>query len=89
MERLVEMKIAKFNTLSILDCYCRRFPLIYIRYNSEGIRIQGLCEDQKILVTTTIPRDSFESYEFGSEPMVLAISHHARDLGGKCLSILF
>ena len=87
MERLVEMKIAKFNILSILDCYCRLFPLIYISYDSEGIRIQWSCEDRKILVTTTIPRDSFERYEFQGEPMVLAVPHHVRELGGKCLSI--
>ena len=87
MERLVEIEVAKFNILSILDCYYRLFPLIYISYDSKGMRIQGSCKDQKILVTMTIPRDSFESYEFRGEPMVLAIPHHARDLGGKCLSI--
>ena len=96
MERLVEIKVVKFNVLSIHDCYYRLFPLIYISYDSEGITIQGparptvpagSCEDRKILVTTTIPRDSFESYEFRGKPMVLAILHHARDLGGKCLSI--
>ena len=64
MERLVEIKVAKFNILSILDCYYRLFPLIYISYNSEGMTIQGSCEERKILATTTIPRDSFESYEF-------------------------
>ena len=46
MERVVEMKIAKFNILSILDCY-RLFPLIYISYDSEGIAIQGSCEEMK------------------------------------------
>ena len=56
--RVVEMKIAKFNILSILDCYYRLFPLIHISYDSEGIKIQGSCEDRKILVATTIPRDS-------------------------------
>ena len=45
MERLDEMKIAKFNILSILDCYYRLFPLIYISYDSEGITIQGSCEE--------------------------------------------
>ena len=52
MERLVEMKIAKFHILSIIDCYYRLFPLIYIGYDSEGITIQGTCEDRKILATT-------------------------------------
>ena len=61
MERLVEMKKAKFNILSILDCYYRLFPLIYISYDTEGITIQGptgptgSCEDRKILATTVIP----------------------------------
>ena len=63
MERLVEVKIAKFNILSILDCYYRLFPLIYISCDSEGITIQGSCEDRKILATTVIPRESFEHYE--------------------------
>ena len=45
MERLVEMKIAKFNILSILNCYYRLFSLIYISYDSEGITIQGSCEE--------------------------------------------
>ena len=55
MKRLVEMKIAKFNILSIIDCYYRLFPLIYISYDSEGIKIQGSSEDRKILATTVIP----------------------------------
>ena len=45
MERLVEIKIAKFNRLSILDCYYRLFPLIYISYDSERMAIQGSCEE--------------------------------------------
>ena len=52
MERLVEVKLSKVNVLSILDCYYRLFPLIYISYDSEGITIQGSCEERKILVTT-------------------------------------
>ena len=62
--RVVEMKIAKSNILSILNCYYRLFPLIYISYDSEGIKIQGSCKDQKILATMTIPQDLFKSYEF-------------------------
>ena len=45
MERLVEVKIAKFNILSIIDCYYRLFPLIYISHDSEGITIRGSCEE--------------------------------------------
>ena len=41
MERLVEVTLSKVNILSILDCYYRLFPLIYISYDSEGITIQG------------------------------------------------
>ena len=43
MKRLVEIKVAKFNVLSILDCCYRLFPLIYISYDSEGMTIQGSC----------------------------------------------
>ena len=75
MERLAEMKIAKFNILSIIDCYYRLFPLIYISYDSEGIKIQGSCEELKILATTAIPRDSFKSYEC-KESMVIAVPLH-------------
>ena len=63
MERLVEVMLKKVNILSILDCYCRLFPLIYISYDSEGITIHGSCEEQKILATTVNPQDSFEHYE--------------------------
>ena len=87
MERLVEIKLKKVHILSLLDCYYRLFPLIYISYDSEGITIQGSNEDRRILVTTTIPQDSFESYEFRGEPMVLAVPHHIRELCGKCFSI--
>ena len=72
MERLVKMKIAKFNISSIIDCYYRLFPLIYISYDSEGIKLQGYCEERKILVTTVILRDSFEHYEC-KESMVIAV----------------
>ena len=86
MERLVEIKIDKFNILSILNCYYRLFPLIYISYDSEGIKIQGSCEDRKILATTVIPRDSFESYEC-KVSMVIAVPLHLGKLGGRCVSI--
>ena len=86
MERLVEVKLAKMHILSILDCYYRLFPLIYVSYDSEGITIQGSCEDRKILATTVIPRDSFEHYEC-KESMDLAAPYHLRKLGGRCVSI--
>ena len=86
MKRLVEIKIAKFNILSILDCYYRLFPLMYTRYDSEGIMIQGSFEEQRVLVTTTIPRDFLESYKC-KESMVLAVPYHLKSLGGRCISI--
>ena len=86
MERLVEMKIAKFNILSILDCYHRLFPLIYISYDSERITVQGSCEEPKILATTVIPRESFEHYEC-KDSMVMYIPLHLGKLGGRCVSI--
>ena len=86
MERLVEVKLKKVQILSILDCYYRIFPLIYISYDSEGITIQGSCEDRKILATTVITRDSFEHYEC-KKSMVLAVSYHLRKLGGRCVSV--
>ena len=52
---LVEVTVTKVNILSILDCYYRLFPLIYVSYDSEGITIQGSCEDRKILATMVIP----------------------------------
>ena len=57
MERLVEMKIAKFNILSTLNCYYRLFPLIYVSYDSEGITIQGSYDNRKILATTSSPEN--------------------------------
>ena len=81
---MVEIKLKKVHILSILDCYDRLFPLIYISYDSEGMTIQGLNEDRRTLATTTIPRDSFESYEFRGEPIVLAVPKQIRELGGKC-----
>ena len=86
MERLVEVMLKKVNILSILDCYYRLFQLIYISYDSEGITIQGSCEDRKILATTAIPRDSFESYEC-KESMVIAVPLHLGKFGGRCVSI--
>ena len=52
IERLVEVMLKKVHILSILDCYYRLFPLIYISHDSMGITIQGSCEDRKILATT-------------------------------------
>ena len=80
------MKIAKFNILSIIDCYYRLFSLIYISYDSGGIKIQGSCEERKILATTVIPRDSFEHYEC-KESMVIAVPLHLGKLGGRCVRI--
>ena len=92
MEILVEVMLSKVNILSIIDCYYRLFPLIYISYDSERITIQGSavpagsCEERKILATTVIPRDSFEHYEC-KESMVIAIPLHVGKLGGRCVSI--
>ena len=95
MERLVEVELKKVHILSILDCYYRLFPLIYISFKSEGIRIQGptgpmvptgSCEDQKILATTIIPRDSFEHYEC-KESKVIAVPSDLKKLGGRCVRI--
>ena len=86
MESLVEVTLDKIHILAILDCYYRLFPLIYISYDSEGITIQGSCEDQKILATTVIPRDSFEDYK-RKESMVLTVPCHLKKLGGRCVSI--
>ena len=47
MERLDEVKLSKVHILSILDCYYKILPMIYIGFNSEGITIQGSCEDQR------------------------------------------
>ena len=86
MERLVEVDLKKVHILSILDCYYRLFPLIYISYDFEGIRIQGSCEGRKILATTVIPQDSFEHYEC-KESMVIAVPNDLKKLGGRCVRI--
>ena len=86
MGRLVEVTLKKVNILSILDCYYRLFQLIYMSYDSEGITIQGSCEDRKILATTVIPRDSFEHYKC-KESMVIVVPLHLGKLGGRCVSL--
>ena len=86
MERLVKVELKKVHILFILDCYYRLFPLIYISYDPKGITIQGSCEERRVLATTTIPRDSFESYEC-KESMVIAEPLHLGKLGGRCVSI--
>ena len=83
MERLVEMKIAKFNILLILDYCYKLFPLIYISYDFEGMTIQGSCEERRILTTTVIRRESYEC----EECMVIAIPLHLGKLGGRCVTI--
>ena len=94
MERLVEVTLKKVKILSILDCYYRLFQLMYISYDSEGITIQGSCEERKILATTVIPQDSFENYECKESMhsrapglLVIAVPLHLGKLGGRCISI--
>ena len=64
MERLVEVMLSKVKILSILDCYYRLFPLIYISYDPKGTMMQGhtgptvpagSCEERRVLTTTVIP----------------------------------
>ena len=91
MERLVEVTLSEVNILSILSCYYKLFPLIYISYDLEGITIQGPAkpegsrDERGILATTVIPRESFEYYEC-KESMVLAVPYHLGKLGGRCVS---
>ena len=70
MDRLVEVKLKKVHVLSLLDCYYKIFPVIYMGFNFEGITIQGSCEDPR----TFIPRDSLEHYEC-EEPAVVSIPY--------------
>ena len=86
MERLVEVKLARVHILLILDRCYRLFPLIYISYDSEGVTLQG--SYRRILATTTIPRDSFKSYEFRGKPLVLAIPDDLKKLSGRCMEIV-
>ena len=86
MERLVEVKLKKVHTLSILDCYYRLFPLIYISFDKEGITTQGSCEERRVLATTVIPRDSLEHYEC-REPLVVTVPNHLKKLSGRCVRI--
>ena len=74
MERLVEVTLKKVHILAILDCYYRLFPLINIGFDSEGITMQGTCEEWRVLATTVIPRDSLEGYEC-HKPLVVAIPY--------------
>ena len=55
MEGLVEVTLKKVHILSILNCCYKLFPLVYIGFDSEGITIQGSCEERRILATTVIP----------------------------------
>ena len=80
------MTLKKVHILAILDCYCKIFPLIYIGFDSEGITVQGSCDDRGILATTVIPRDSLEDYE-GRKPAVVAMPNCLRRLEGRCVGI--
>ena len=84
MERSVRLMSKK--VLSIIDCYFRVIPLEKTRFNSEGITIQGLCDDKGFLVTTFIPRGFLENYEC-KESMVVSVPKWLNRIGGKCLSI--
>ena len=55
MESFVKVMLKKVNILAILDCYYKIVPVIYISYDSEGIRIQCSCNDKKIQATMVIP----------------------------------
>ena len=86
MESFVKVTLKKVNILAILDCYYKTLPLIYISYDSEGIKIQCSCNDRKIQATTVIPRNSFEDYE-RCEQGVIAVPEHIKRLGGRCVGI--
>ena len=47
MDRLVEITLKKVHILSILDCYYKIFPLIYMSFDNEGIAVQGSCEERR------------------------------------------
>ena len=99
MERLVEVTLSKVNILSILDCYYRLFPLIYISYDSERITIQGPSGHIGAFHSAgVIPTGSYEdrrilativiprdSFEYYEckESMVLAVPYHLGKLGSR------
>ena len=103
MERLVKVELKKVHILSILDCCCRLFPLIYISYDSEGITIQGpAVPGDPLHRGPTVPVGSCEEWRVLAttviprdsfehyeckESMVLAVPYHLGKLGGGCVSI--
>ena len=45
MERLIEVELKKVHILEILNCYYKKFPLIYVGFDSEEITSQGSCDE--------------------------------------------
>ena len=84
---MIEVEPKKVHILQILDCYYKIFPLVYVRFDSEGITLQGSCDDERgILATTTINRDSLEDYVC-DKSMVVVVPKCMKMLGGRCVRI--
>ena len=60
--------------------------MVNIGFDTEGITIQGYCEERGILATMHIPREFVESYEC-EKPAVVAIPNCIKRMGGRCVSI--
>ena len=45
MERLIEVELKKVHILEVLNSYYKIFPLVYVGFDSEGITLQGSCDE--------------------------------------------
>ena len=85
---VIMAKMTKFNILSIFECYRKLFPLVYIRYNLDGIEIQA--KDKKLTVTAVIPKESFNTYEYSfvDPTSTVMVPTEVAKIGGKCTEMV-
>ena len=79
---MIEVELKKVHILQILESYYRIFRLVYVGFDSDGITLQGSCDERRILTATTINRDSLESYVCDGRSMVVEI-RKCMMLGGR------
>ena len=85
--KMIKVELKKVHILQILNCYYKIFPLIYVGFDSEGITLQGSCDEQGISATRTIGRDYGHHVCDGRRSMVAAIPNCIKVLDGRCVKI--
>ena len=84
MENIVDIEVAKFPLMKILNQHYKIDALLTLFFTPEEITVQGYnAKEVQMLATTTIPISSFQSFGC-KEKILINVPINVKEMSGKC-----